>query len=95
MKLSRKEKNSYWMPYTDNEWFKKNPRLLDSANGMYYKTNSGKKKLSLTNIKIPLLGLHNIRNATASLAVSITIGVSREVIKKGLKEFKGVERRFN
>ena len=55
----------------------------------------GKKKLSLTNIKIPLLGLHNIRNATASLAVSITIGVSREVIKKGLKEFKGVERRFN
>ena len=23
MKLSRKEKNSYWMPYTDNEWFKK------------------------------------------------------------------------
>ena len=55
----------------------------------------GKKKLSLTNIKIPLLGLHNIRNATASLAVSVTIGVSREVIKKGLKEFKGVERRFN
>ena len=55
----------------------------------------GKKKLSLRNIKIPLLGLHNIRNATASLAVSITIGVSREVIKKGLKEFKGVERRFN
>ena len=55
----------------------------------------GKKKLSLTNIKIPLLGLHNIRNATASLAVSITIGVSREIIKKGLKEFKGVERRFN
>ena len=33
------------MPYTDNEWFKKNPRLLDSANGMYYKTNSGKKIL--------------------------------------------------
>ena len=55
----------------------------------------GKKKLSLTDIRIPLLGLHNIRNATASLAVSITIGVSREVIKKGLKEFKGVERRFN
>ena len=45
MTLSRKEKNSYWMPYTDNEWFKKKPRLLDSANGMYYKTNSGKKIL--------------------------------------------------
>ena len=45
MKLSRKEKNSYWMPYTDNEWFKKKPKLLDSANGMYYTTNSGKKIL--------------------------------------------------
>ena len=55
----------------------------------------GKRKLSLKNIKIPLLGLHNIRNATAALAVSITIGVSKEIIKKSLKEFKGVERRFN
>ncbi len=45
MKLSRKEKNSYWMPYTDNEWFKRNPKLLDSANGMYYKTNTGEKIL--------------------------------------------------
>ena len=45
MKLSRKEKNSYWMPYTDNEWFKKNPKLLDSAKGMYYKTYSGEKIL--------------------------------------------------
>ncbi len=45
MKLSRKEKNSYWMPYTDNEWFKKNPKLLDSAKGMYYQTNSGEKIL--------------------------------------------------
>ena len=33
------------MPYTDNEWFKKNPKLLDSAKGMYYQTNSGEKIL--------------------------------------------------
>ena len=45
MKLSRKVKNSYWMPYTDNKWFKKNPKLLESAKGMYYKTESGKKIL--------------------------------------------------
>ena len=41
MKISRKEKNSYWMPYTDNRWFKKKPKLLDSAKGMYYKTPTG------------------------------------------------------
>ena len=45
MKLSRKEKNSYWMPYTDNEWFKKKPKLLESASGMYYQTQKGEKIL--------------------------------------------------
>tara|TARA_B100000965_G_C19534182_1_gene732558 strand:- start:597 stop:1427 length:831 start_codon:yes stop_codon:yes gene_type:complete len=55
----------------------------------------GKNKIKINNIKIPLLGLHNIRNATAALAVSITIGISKKIIKEGLKEFKGVQRRFN
>ena len=45
MKLSRKEKNSYWMPYTDNKWFKKKPKLLESAKGMYYNTVDGDKIL--------------------------------------------------
>jgi len=55
----------------------------------------GKKETSIKNITIPLLGLHNIRNATAALAVALTIGISKNTIKKGLKEFKGVQRRFN
>ncbi len=55
----------------------------------------GKKNITINNIEIPLLGLHNIRNATAAAAVASTIGISKEIIKKGLKEFKGVQRRFN
>ena len=55
----------------------------------------GKKNKIIKNIEIPLLGLHNIRNATAAIAVATIIGVSKNVIKKGLKEFKGVQRRFN
>jgi len=55
----------------------------------------GKKNTTIKNIKIPLLGLHNIRNATAAAAVAMTIGISKDVIKHGLKEFKGVQRRFN
>ena len=55
----------------------------------------GKNKTKIRNIKIPLLGLHNIRNATAAAAVALTIGISRDIIKQGLKEFKGVQRRFN
>ena len=55
----------------------------------------GKKNTLIKNIKIPLIGLHNIRNATAAIAVSWSIGISKDVIKKSLNEFKGVERRFN
>ena len=58
-------------------------------------TLPGKKDISINKIKIPLLGIHNIRNATAAVAVASTIGISKKVIKKGLKEFKGVQRRFN
>ncbi len=55
----------------------------------------GKKNILISKIKIPLLGIHNIRNSTAAVAVASTIGISKVVIKKGLKEFKGVQRRFN
>ena len=55
----------------------------------------GKKNIIINKIMIPLLGIHNIRNSTAAAAVALTIGISKNVIKKGLKEFKGVQRRFN
>jgi len=55
----------------------------------------GKKNMLINKIRIPLLGIHNIRNSTAAVAVASTIGISKNIIKKGLKEFKGVQRRFN
>jgi len=55
----------------------------------------GKKNIIIKKIKIPLLGIHNIRNSTAAAAVALTMGISKNTIKIGLKEFKGVQRRFN
>ena len=55
----------------------------------------GKKNININKIRIPLLGIHNIRNSTAATAVALTIGISKNVIKNGLKDFKGVQRRFN
>ena len=55
----------------------------------------GKKIMIIKKIKIPLLGIHNILNSTAAVAVALTIGISINIIKRGLKEFKGVQRRFN
>ncbi len=54
-----------------------------------------KKKTTIRKIKVPLIGIHNIRNAVAATAVALTIGISISQIKKGLFNFKGVQRRFN
>ena len=54
-----------------------------------------KKKITIKKIRIPLLGVHNIRNSVAAAAISLTVGISISDIKKGLKNFKGVQRRFN
>ena len=54
-----------------------------------------KKKILIKKIKIPLLGIHNIRNSVAAIAVAWTVGISILDIKKGLLNFKGVQRRFN
>ena len=54
-----------------------------------------RKNYKINNIIVPILGMHNIRNATAAIAVAITIGISEKIIKSGLYNFKGVQRRFN
>ena len=54
-----------------------------------------KKKTFLKKIEVPLIGSHNIKNSTAAIAVSYFIGISRTTLKNTLKNFKGVERRFN
>ncbi len=54
-----------------------------------------KKKQIIKNIKIPLIGIHNIRNSVAAAAVALTVGITINDIKDGLLKFNGVQRRFN
>ena len=54
----------------------------------------GAKENFIKNIKIPLIGLHNIRNSTAAAAVAFSVGIPIKIIKKGLEKFSGVQRRF-
>ena len=35
--------NEHWMPFTDNKSFKKNPRLITDAKGVYLTNHEGKK----------------------------------------------------
>jgi beta-alanine--pyruvate transaminase len=46
--LPRNDIESQWMPFTANRQFKAAPRLLVSAEGMYYRSNDGRKILDGT-----------------------------------------------
>ena len=54
-----------------------------------------KDVLNIKDITIPLLGIHNIRNTVGAIGVALTVGIPIQKIKIGLKNFKGVQRRFN
>ena len=53
-----------------------------------------KKKRKIKNIRLKLLGKHNVLNAAAAITVCLNLGVSENVIKKSLKGFSGVQRRM-
>ncbi len=53
------------------------------------------KKKILKSFKLPLIGIHNIKNCCASISIAIMMGISTSLIKKSILEFKGVQRRFN
>ena len=49
----------------------------------------------LGTVSLPLRGIHNVRNATAALAMAVTIGVPFDVAAAALAKFGGVARRFD
>ena len=54
----------------------------------------GMKKKLIKNIKLNLLGDHNITNATAAIGIALNIGIKIKSIKKALSKFSGIQRRF-
>ena len=53
-----------------------------------------RKNVYIRNIVVNLIGDHNITNATASIAVGLNLGIKIKKIKKALKKFLGIQRRF-
>ena len=43
---------------------------------------------------VPLVGVHNVRNALAAIAIGTHVGLAPERISSGLAQFKGVKRRL-
>lgn len=63
---------------------------VDEYNGMF-KLNTATGDID---IKLSVLGLHNLKNAMAASAVAIAMGVDLASIAKGLEKFKGVKGRL-
>lgn len=49
----------------------------------------------LGEVKVNVPGAHNCLNALAAIGIALELGVSFDVIKKGLSSFEGVQRRFH
>ena len=52
------------------------------------------KIFKITNIKVNLIGDHNISNAAASIIIGLNLGIKISKIKKALNKFLGIQRRF-
>lgn len=61
---------------------------------VYFSQNVKSTFRKLENIFLPTLGIHNISNSLASLAIGAEIGIPQEVLKTSFHNFKGVKRRF-
>tara|TARA_B100000029_G_scaffold507926_1_gene593665 strand:- start:4468 stop:5865 length:1398 start_codon:yes stop_codon:yes gene_type:complete len=53
-----------------------------------------KKTTRINNFVVNLIGDHNVTNATASIAIALNLGIKVNKIKKALKKFLGIQRRF-
>ena len=60
---------------------------------MKLKISKGKIN-NIKNIKVNLIGEHNISNVTASVAIALNLGIKISKIKQALKKFLGIQRRF-
>jgi UDP-N-acetylmuramate--alanine ligase len=49
---------------------------------------------TIEDLRLPMLGQHNVQNALAAVAIAGALDLDEAVIRKGLAEFAGVKRRF-
>ena len=63
----------------------------DGLNSTFETVLNGK---SLGLFEVPLIGVHNINNCLAAIAVANELKVNMDIIKDALRNFSGVQRRF-
>ncbi len=66
----------------------------ESTFDVEFSERGGQPAQSLTDIRLPMPGAHNVLNAVAAVAVAHEMGIDADVIRVALLNFGGVKRRF-
>jgi UDP-N-acetylmuramoylalanine--D-glutamate ligase len=62
---------------------------------IYFKESKNAKPVEVIRTsEIPLLGLHNVQNTLASVVSALVMGVPLDVVRNGIKTFKGLPHRL-
>ena len=67
---------------------------INIKNHQYHFNWTG-RGFSFNDLTTGLPGEHNVENAVAAISVAVELGLSEEVIRKGLASYQGVNRRFD
>ena len=71
------------------DWVIDNYKFVDGK-GHFTLTHQGVK---VTNFHLPMIGRHNIENATSVAVMSLKLGLTTQEIQEGFRTFKGIKRR--
>ena len=69
---------------------------IDDSNAVYYNGSEivYDNETILTSDELPFTGYHFIQNILSAIGAAISLGLDMDVIKKGLKSYKALNRRF-
>jgi len=68
-------------------------RIRFDKNKTRFEVNS--RSFTYGEVEVELVGMHNVRNVLAAIAVGLELGIDFDTIREGLSRFHGVRRRFD
>jgi UDP-N-acetylmuramate--alanine ligase len=68
--------------------------LSQTRSGSSFTLSLGNGELVIPDVKVDLMGKHNLENIVAAAALAYLSGVKKEVISSRINSFKGIYRRF-
>ncbi|HKK77267.1 MAG TPA: UDP-N-acetylmuramate--L-alanine ligase [Saprospiraceae bacterium] len=62
--------------------------------GGYFCFDYTNPNIRMKDLRFTMPGRHNVENATLAITIALELGISETAIRKGLQNFKGIQRRF-